>query len=442
MRTAVLMIITYVSLAMSSPAFAWWRREHRAIGNEAYIAACNRLAPLKDRDPQTAQRFEIACGNLQVQAFLYGQGNSVAGDFLGEPDEFMTSLGASLVTQRTNYYRLALRNSTHFHPMATREWRALHEKAINGALEASKKVGSAQIGAFEQVFYDAAFGDHFLQDSFAAGHMGFNRPASSAAASLVYHDEFNRRGRWVSNRRGATWKTYGDGRLDAPENTEGRKHVVAAATESVYAVLVAFVLGEHDGTADLAVWHEVAYTIEDPELLPELEALFGTSESLERPDLLPLLSVKRPAVKDSVIGVWSSFSFPFDNMDNPIGVLVLGGDLVVPGIGMSMEAGAGVGFEGSMTKPRFAVDAGFVKSMGLSWDGLLSHEIDFGSLFLISDELDATLRLSLRSNLEGGDMLLRLDLGPSFNINDTEFGLYVGLGFAKVIGAAGGGGFL
>lgn len=434
-------LVTYVWLAVSSTAFAWRRREHRAIGNEAYIAACTRLAPLKDRDAETAQRYEIACSNLKVQAFLYGQGNAVGGDFLGEPGEFMTALGASVVTQRTNFYRLALRNSTHFQPLATREWRVMHKQAIDGALAASRKVGAAQIEAFEQAFYDSAFGDHFLHDSFCAGHMGFNRPASSAAASKVYHDEWNRRGRVVSNRRGETWKTFGDGRLDIPENREARKHVVAAATESVYAVLAAFVLGEYDGKADLAVWNEVAFTIEDPEVLPDFETLFAGAEELTRPDLLPLLSVKRPAVKDTVFGVWSAFSFPFENFDNPTGILVIGGDFIVPGIGMRAEAGVGVGFQGSMTEPRFAIDGGFVKSLGLSWDGLLSHELDFGSIFLISGDLDATLRLSYRTNLEGGDMLLRLDIGPSFNINDTEFGLYAGLGFAKVLHAAGGGGF-
>lgn len=434
-------IATYLWLAVSSTAFAWWRREHQAIGNEAYIAACNRLAPLKDRDAQTAQRYDIACANLQIQALVYGQANAVSGDFVGEAGELTTALGATLVTQRSNYYRLALRNSTHFHPLATREWRVLHRQAVDGALAASRKVGAAQIEAFEQAFYDSAFGDHFLHDSFCAGHMGFNRSASSAAASKVYHDEWNRRGRLVANRRGETWKTYGDGLLDIPENKEGRKHVVAAATESAYAVLAAFVLGEYDGKADLAVWNEVAFTIEDPEILPDFEALFGASEGLSRPELLPLLSVKRPAVKDTVFGVWSAFSFPFDNFDHPTGILVIGGDFIVPGIGMQAEAGVGVGFQGSMTAPRFAIDAGFVKRLGLSLDGLLSHELDFGSIFLISSDFDATLRLSLRTNLEGGDMLLRLDIGPSFNINDTEFGLYAGLGFAKVLHAAGGGGF-
>ncbi len=430
-----------VCVALPGTAFAWLGREHRAIGNEAYFAACKRLEPLKDRDPQTAQRFEIACGNLQVQAFLYGQANQVSGDWLGDPHDFRTALGASRVTQKSNYYRLALRNSTHFNPMATREWRGLHEEAIKSALAASKQIGAEQLDTFEDAFYASAFGDHFLQDSFAAGHMGFNRPASSAGASHAFHDQWNERGRWVSNRRGETWKTFGDGRLDIPEGKEGRKHVVAAATESTYAVLAAFVLGEYDGAADLAVWREVAFTIEDPEILPDLYRLFGGSQQLTRPELLPLLAVKRDAVKDALFGFWSSFTFPFDNWGNPSGVLVLGGDLIVPGIGMRAEVGAGVGFQGSFTEPRFAIDAGLVKSFGLSFDGLFSHELDFGSVFLISDKLDATLRLSLRTNIEAGDMLLRIDVGPSFNINDTEFGLYCGLGFAKVLHASGGGMF-
>ena len=49
--------------------------------------------PQKDRDPQTASRYEIACGNLNMQALMYGQGTTVSGDFLGDPNDFVTALG-------------------------------------------------------------------------------------------------------------------------------------------------------------------------------------------------------------------------------------------------------------------------------------------------------------------------------------------------------------
>ncbi|HWU85758.1 MAG TPA: hypothetical protein VN253_00680, partial [Kofleriaceae bacterium] len=375
MRARIFVVVALIWLAAPGTASSFSGREHRAIGAESYIAACDRLAPLKDRDPATASRYALACGNLQVQALIYGQATRVSGDFLADPNDFMTALGVSVVTQSRNYWKLALTNVAHFHPLATREWRSFHDDAIAEALAAVKLQGKAQIEGFEQAFYDSAFGDHFLQDSFAAGHMGFNRPASSAGAAKAYHDEWNERGRWVSNRKGEVWKTYGDGRLDREQAREARKHVIAASTESVYGVLAAFVLGAYDPTVDFAVWREVAFTIEETEILPALEILFGRSTTLARPELLPLLAVKRPALKDGILGAWSVFTLTFEHADDPSGALLFGGDLIVPGLGASAEVGIGVGFNDSFTKPRLAIDAGLVRGIGLSWHGLVSHQL-------------------------------------------------------------------
>lgn len=435
-----LVVIAWL-LSLTAPAWAWRSREHRALGTEAYIAVCKRLEALEDRDAATAQRFEIACNNLDVQALLYGQACNVSGDFAGEPGDMLSALGAGIITKRSNYLLLALTNGAHFHPIATREWRHYHQLAITEAVAAAKKQGAAQLAAFEEAFYDSAFGDHFLQDSFAAGHMGFNRHASSAAAAKAFHDEWNERGRMITNRKGEKWRTYGDDRLDRPESADARAHVLAATTESVYGVIATFVLGEYDPAADFAVWNEVPFTIEDAELLPTFETLFAGSQVLERPVMLPLLSVKRPAVKDGILGAWTVFAMRFDDPDDPSGALLFGGDLIIPYLGVRAELGGGIGFQGSMTEPRFAVDAGFVRALGLGWSGLLSHELDLGALLLIGGDFDASLRLSYRGNIEAGDWLLRVELGPMLDIGEAEFGLFAGLGLLRVMGAAGGGGF-
>jgi hypothetical protein len=434
-------VVVIACVAIPHAAFGWAGREHRAIGAESYLAACERLRPQKDRAPDTASRYGMACGNVESQAFLYGQASAVSGDFLADPGEFLTALGVSVVTQRRNYWALALTNVAHFHPLATREWRAFHKDAVAEALAAARMSGVEQIEGLEQAFYDSAFGDHFLQDSFAAGHMGFDRGGSSAAAAKHYHDDWNRRGRLVSNRRGAVWTTYGDGRLDLDDNRAGRQHVLAASTESAYAVLAAFVLGMYDPAPDLAVWNEVPFAIEDPEILPTVEKLFGGSPTLARPELLPLVAVKRPAFKDGVLGVWSPITLTFNDAGHPSGALVFGGDVRIPGLATRSEVGAGLGFDRDFAKPRLAVDAGVVKEVGLSWSGLLSHEIDLGALFLISGDLDVTLRLSYRPTIEAGDWLLRLDIGPAFDVDTAEFGLYAGIGLAKLMNVAGGGMF-
>lgn len=434
-------LLVVLVLLAPAPASAWIGREHRALGAESYTAACKRLEEKKDRDAATASRFQLACGNLTTQAFIYGQGTRVSGDFLASPADFVTALGVSNITKNRHFWKLALENWAHFHPLATREWRDFHKVATEEALAASKLEGVAQIEAFEQAFYDSAFGDHFLQDSFAAGHMGFNRAGSSAAASKGYHDEWGERGRWISNRRGAVWKTYGDGRLDIPENREGRAHVLAASTESVYGTLATFVLGVYDPAPDFAVWNEVPYAIEDPEILPGLEALFGGTETLEHPELLPLLAVKRPAFKDGVLGVWSAFALRFEDADSPSGALLVGGEIQIPRINIRVEGGVGFGFAKTFERPSLALDLGAVQRLGTSWNGLVSHELDLGALMFIGSQTDTVLRASYRLNIEAGDWLLRFDVGPGYEIDSDMVAVYFGFGLARVMAVSGGGFF-
>ena len=79
--------------------------------------------------------------------------------------------------------------------------------------------------------------------------------------------------------------------------------------------------------------------------------------------------------------------------------------------------------------------------VGLTWSGLVSHELELGALFMIADDFDVTLHLNYRPNIEAGDWLLRLDVGPAFAVEGRDFGLYTGIGIARVTGVAGGGMF-
>jgi hypothetical protein len=68
-------------------------------------------------------------------------------------------------------------------------------------------------------------------------------------------------------------------------------------------------------------------------------------------------------------------------------------------------------------------------------------EVDLGALCLIGDDLDVMLRLGYRPTIEAGDWLIRLDIGPAFDVRSSEFGLYAGIGIAKLVHVAGGGFF-
>ena len=224
-------------------------------------------------------RLERVCGeNLPVLAKLYGDATAIAGDFLGHPAEFLSQAGAWRFHSKKSYYLLALENSAHFNPTSTQSWAEYHQQAIAYALVGAAGEGLTTVEQLQLALFESAFADHYLQDSFAAGHMGFNRPASSAAAAKSFHDAWNARGRVATDRAGHRWVTFGDGRLDNPANEDGRRHVMEAATLSVRGVLTAFVLGARVPEDEIAVWQLLPFTIEAPELLADVAEIFVHEE--------------------------------------------------------------------------------------------------------------------------------------------------------------------
>jgi len=132
-RIAGLVAASAVCLAPAR-AGAWASAEHQVIGQTAYRRACDDLAAIVAARPQApgvADRLEFACGrNRDALADVYGDACAIAGDFLGEPSEFMSISGAWRWTSKKSYLLLALENSQHFNPMATKEWAKYHEQAV------------------------------------------------------------------------------------------------------------------------------------------------------------------------------------------------------------------------------------------------------------------------------------------------------------------------
>jgi hypothetical protein len=429
-------------------AWAWATVEHQEIGKASYLKACAEIAPVVEVeaaapgpvDERARARFELACGrNLSVLAKLYGDATAIAGDFVGHPSELLSPEGAWRFSSPKHYYLLALENSSHFNPMATQSWREYHQVSLDHALEATRADGLPEIEEWEQSMRESAFADHLLQDSFASGHMGFNRRASSAAAAKRFHDVWNVRGRVVFDRNGVSWTTYGDGKLDDAENAAGRRHVIDAATLSVKDVLLTFVLGRRYPQEGLATWRALPFTIEAPELLVDAESLVRGRTTDADTAQTPLIATVLPARKNTVgnAQIWTAGPF----WHEPIVAATANVELAVP----VLPAQASVGAGGTLHQPdgRHAaiIEAGLLAPLGLSLDGLVSHEAHATASFLFERTFTTMIHLEYQGNFELGTSLFSVHLGVAEFLPERTTGWYAGLGYGFTFSAAGGGAF-
>jgi hypothetical protein len=443
-----LRVLAVMVLGLVAPrtVWAWASEEHRQLGETSYLEACRRIsAALAENavDPQVAERLELACGrNVQVLGQLYGQATTLAGDFLGDPGEFVSRQGSWRFRSKTSYLLLALENAAHFHPMATQSWREHHLAAIAHALTGASARGLASLAAFELAIHESAFADHFLHDSFCAGHMGFNRIASSAAASKAYHDRWNDRGRLISDRAGRRWITYGDGLLDAPANQDGRRHVLEAATLSIHGVLLAFVQNRrapegHD--EGLTIWRALPFTIEAPDTPAAVAKLFTDDHDNGRLD--PLMGMMRPARKDLVVHAQAWSASPFRDADQTTAAAVAGLDLSLPYVPAQSYLGAGATLRQPSGKHAPVLEAGLLAPIGLSIDGLLSHEVSAIASLIPGGDRTAMLHLEYQLSVEFGTFLLTLHAGLAEFLPRPLTGWFAGIGLGKTLRAAGGGAF-
>jgi hypothetical protein len=435
-------------LASESTAHAWASVEHQEIGRASYVRACADLrgtvAPREAADPRVKARLERVCGeNLPVLAKLYGDATAIAGDFLGHPSEFLSHAGAWRFKSKKSYYLLALENSAHFNPMSTQSWAEYHQQAIAYALMGAAGEGLVTVEQLQLALFESAFADHYLQDSFAAGHMGFNRAASSAAAAKSFHDAWNTRGRVATDRAGHRWVTFGDGRLDNPANEEGRRHVMDAATLSIRGVLTAFVLGVRVPEDEIAVWQLLPFTIEAPELLTDVAEIFVKDEAHTMTDgeLVPLQLTIRPAYKDMVAtaSFWSVGAF--DAPGDPYLALVGGLELGIPFIPAQTYLGAGGTLQAPERKRAAVIDTGVLVPLGLSVSGLLSHQLNVTASWLLGNGFAAIVHGEYQLNVELGDVLVNLHAGLAEIFPQPRTGYYGAVGVGFVFSAAGGGAF-
>jgi len=161
----------------------------------------------------------------------YGDVVALAGDFYATLDELRRKLSPAIrreiqgITPRRpgalqlqclvgpmRFLQLASCNFDHFTPHNWLRWAEEHLVALEQALAWN----------LDEALLRNAFGDHFLTDAFASGHMRVPRVllARSAPLSVLggfpsrdMHNEENAHGLWVENLAGDVWHAYGDDHL-------------------------------------------------------------------------------------------------------------------------------------------------------------------------------------------------------------------------------------
>lgn len=222
------------------------------------------------RLPESVCRFAMVCARLRVdgkgatsrldfgpqtvprraRSRRYGQSCGVAADHLDSPEAFLEDDAGKVLPSKLNLALLALTNPDHFHPAVLRNWRKYLHRAVKTALYSHSSAWVTRNGgvghALEWALTLSAFANHYAQDAYAAGHLGFNRPASGASAAKVFHDYRNAQGLEVVDTSGTVWRTYGDGSLGACQSGGTcYERVIRASADAAAAVIGAFVFGEY-----------------------------------------------------------------------------------------------------------------------------------------------------------------------------------------------------
>lgn len=156
------------------------------------------------------------------------------------------------------YITLAEINFDHFAPDAIKAYRVGHKSALALAKQAHDNYLTGDRHSAERLLSEAyaqnAFANHYLSDAFASGHMRTPRylidkqlflpKALKLLVANLMHDEDNREGLYVHNRRGYSWKAYGDGMLQEAYAADHRRLVIQAMQESADAIFKTFHTGE------------------------------------------------------------------------------------------------------------------------------------------------------------------------------------------------------
>ena len=457
------------------PAAGWNFVEHTELGQDGYQDACDQLAV----DLKLAVRLQngkapagpagVSCENATDDATvrwclacrtyspaLYGQSVAIAGDHVGSPEELMSPAGQQVAASLGDYISLALVNVEHFRPAAPGNWRTFHTRALD--IATTPQPGASLSQVFAQVFFTSAFADHFLQDSFAAGHAGFNRPASGAAASVAFHNLWNASGRLVRTPAGECWLEYGDGKLHYLTQF-GRDHISAAEKASVLDVLTTFVTGKRDSAREIRpVYFIPSETTPNP-LPGTVWAHSGiVAEPTEPPKIVGTMYKQQVAGLDRDNHACTVETVPIDGMSNPSRVNAgidfwAGGYIDRTTTYGSLDAIWNHGLVDIMSVPFYyelgisplgyverdsksnytpGILAGVVLPPVYLAHGLWRNEIGFQARSYLtttgSTQINGYGTASLRSSIEASTTVIRLQAGPTIDLRTGRIGVQAAFG--------------
>jgi len=155
--------------------------------------------------------------------------------------------------------------------------------------------------------------------------------------------------------------------------------------------------------------------------------------------LVPLIKTIRPVRKDTVAtaSVWSAA--PFSEPSDDVVAAVAGLELAVPRVPAQTYLGVG----GTLREPgetrSLVVDAGLLFPLGLSFSGLISHELHTTVSWLIRNGVATIIHAEYQLNVELGDVLINVHAGLAEFMPDPRTGWYAAFGLGYTFSAAGGG---
>jgi hypothetical protein len=199
-----------------------------------------------------------------------------AGELNGDYNRATGGGQVSDLLPRGRFLVLAGVNFDHFGADAVAAYRAGHAAACRAASLAREAASEVERRCLlERAYLMNAGADHFLTDLFASGHLRVPRRVLHEHGwikmvgdllSKRMHDEDNGLGLVVKNRRGKTWRSYGDQHFHAEEHEVGRGLAREAVQVSAAEVWAAFEAPERPPMFEaLEIVPDVADAVASPE---------------------------------------------------------------------------------------------------------------------------------------------------------------------------------